>query len=69
MKNFFLLFLALVGVIITLYAGLNGLMKDHNYGLFFLFIGAVTTIGLAIDVVNHLRIHVRRANVRKLGRM
>jgi len=61
--------LALAAVIIILYAGLNGLMKDHSYGFFFTFIGAITTIGLGIDVVNHLKIHVRKNNVRKLGRL
>jgi len=69
MKNLLMLGLALAAVIIILYAGLNGLMKDHSYGFFFTFIGAITTIGLGIDVVNHLKIHVRKNNVRKLGRL
>lgn len=60
--------LALLAVIFMLYAGLNGLTKDHSYGFFFTFIGAVTTIGLALDVVNHLRLQVRKSNVRKFGR-
>jgi hypothetical protein len=67
MKNFFLLSLALVAVITLLYAGFNGLVKDHSYGPFFTFIGAITTIGLGIDVVNHLKIHIRKNKVRKLG--
>lgn len=69
MKNFFVLSLALVAVIVILYAGLNGLMKDHSYGFFFLFVGAFTTVGLGIDVVNQLKIHVRKNNIRKLGRL
>lgn len=69
MKNIFLLSLALVAIIITLYAGLHGLTKNHSYGFFFLFTGAITTIGLGIDVVNQLKIHVRKTNLRKLGRL
>ena len=69
MKNFFLLTLALLAVIVLLYAGLNGLMKNHSYGFFFTFIGAITTIGLGLDVVNQLKIHVRKNSVRKLGRL
>jgi hypothetical protein len=69
MKHFLLLALALVGVIILLYAGLNGLTKDHSYGFFFIFIGSLTTIGLGIDVTNHLKIRIRKNNVRKLGRL
>lgn len=68
MKKFLLLSLALLAVIIILYASLNGIMKDHSYGSIFTFIGGLTTIGLGIDVVNHLRIHERKGNVRKLGR-
>ncbi|MEX2235772.1 MAG: hypothetical protein WD824_26680 [Cyclobacteriaceae bacterium] len=68
MKKFLLLTLALLAVIIILYAGLNGIMKDHAYGSIFTFIGGLTTIGLGIDVVNHLKIYERKANVRKLGR-
>lgn len=69
MKKFFLLSLVLVAVIVLLYAGLNGLTKNHSYGFFFTFIGALTTIGLGLDVVNHLRVHVRKSDVRKLGRL
>jgi hypothetical protein len=67
MKNIFLFSLALFAIIITLYAGLHGLAKNHSYGFFFLFTGALTTIGLGIDVMNHLKIHIRKNNVRKLG--
>ena len=69
MKNSFLLSLALVAVIVVLYAGVSGLIKNHSYGPFFTFVGGITTIGLGLDVVNHLRITVRKSNVRKLGRM
>lgn len=68
MRNFLMLALALLAVIAILYAGLNGLMKNHSYGFFFIFIGSLTTIGLGLDVVTQLKEHVRKSNVRKLGR-
>lgn len=68
MKKSLVLILALAAVITLLYAGLNGLTRDHSYGTVFTFIGAITTVGLGMDVVNHLKIQVRKNNVRKLGR-
>lgn len=68
MKNFLMLGLALLAVIVLLYAGLSGLTKDHAYGFFFTFVGALTTIGLGLDVVNQLKTSIRKSNVRKLGR-
>lgn len=68
-KNFVLLSLALLAVVALLYAGVNGMTKDHSYGFFFTFTGAVTTIGLGLDIVNQLKSQVRKASVRKLGRM
>lgn len=68
MKNYLMFSLALLAVVIMLYAGLNGLIKHHSYGFFFTFVGGITTVGLGLDVVNHLKVQVRRANVRKLGR-
>lgn len=60
--------IAFLAVIALLYTGLNGMTQNHSYGFFFTFIGALTTIGLGLDVVNHLRLHLKKANVRKLGR-
>ena len=68
-KNLLMLGLALLAVTVMLYAGLHGLTKNHSYGFFFTFIGSVTTVGLGLDVINHLRIHIRKNNVRKLGRL
>lgn len=68
MKSYLMFSLALLTVVALLYAGLNGMVKDHSYGFFFTFIGGITTVGLGLDVVNHLKIQVRKANVRKLGR-
>lgn len=67
-KNLLMLGLAFLAVTALLYAGLNGMTNDHSYGFFFTFIGAITTIGLALDVVNHLKVYLRKASVRKLGR-
>ena len=67
-KNLLIFGLAFLAVTALLYAGLNGMTNDQSYGFFFTFIGAITTIGLGLDVVNQLRIHVRKSNVRKLGR-
>ncbi len=67
MKNYLLLSLALLGVIVMLYAGLNGMLKDHSYGFFFTFTGAVTTVGLGLDVTNHLKNRERKNSIRKLG--
>ena len=68
-KHSLLLSLALLAVTALLYAGVNGMTNDHSYGSFFTFIGGVTTVGLGIDVVNHLKTLVRRNNIRKLGRI
>ena len=68
-KNFVLLSLAFLAVIVILFAGLNGLTKDHPYGFFLTFVGAITTIGLGMDVVGQLRTHVRKTSTRKLGRL
>ena len=67
MKNFLLLGLALLAVVVVLYAGLNGLLKNHSYGFFFTFVGAITTIGLGIDLMNHLRVHLRKKALEKLS--
>lgn len=69
MKNFFRLALALIGVMALLYTGISGIEHDHSYGLFLTFVGGLTTIGLGLDVVNHLKIRTRKESIRKLGRL
>ena len=69
MKKFFVLLLALLAVISILYAGLHGLVKNNSYGPFFIFIGGITTVGLGLDIVNHLKIEIQKNSVRKLGRL
>jgi hypothetical protein len=68
MKNLTVLCLAVVAVIVMLYAGFDGLMKNYSYGPFVTFIGGCTAIGVAMDVSSHIQKRLRRSNLRKLGR-
>lgn len=67
MKNLTLLALAFLMVIVLLFAGVNGLLNDYSYGPFLTFVGGCTAIGLSIDVVNHVKLRIRKSNIRKLG--
>ena len=56
MRKWMVFGLALVAVLLMLYTGLNALSADHERtGLFFTFVSVMTIIGLAIDLINHLR--------------
>jgi hypothetical protein len=56
MKKWMVFGLALLCVMVMLYAGYDALSNHHNRtGLFFTFVGSMTVIGLAIDFINHLR--------------
>jgi hypothetical protein len=56
MKQWLIFALAFLLVLALLYAGYNGLSNDNQRtGLFFLFVGAMTVVGLTIDFINHLR--------------
>ena len=56
MKQWMIFGLAFICVLVMLYAGIAGLNNDNQRGgLFFIFVGAMTVIGLLIDFVNHLR--------------
>ena len=68
MKNLTLLCLAVIAVVLMLYAGFDGLSKNYSYGPFITFIGACTAVGVAIDLFNHIQVRIRKGNVRKLGR-
>ena len=67
MKNLTVLSLAILAVIIMLYAGIDGILKDYSYGPFMTFIGSCTAVGLTIDVYNHIQMWIRKSNLRKLG--
>ena len=62
-KIFCLSFLA-VGMMILI-----GMMQMSNHeagGIFFVFVGSCTMLGLAIDVANHVKERIRKNNIRKL---
>jgi hypothetical protein len=68
MKNITVLGLAIVLVAVMLYAGINGILHDHSYGPFFIFLAACTATGLSLDITKVVKDRLRRANTRKLGR-
>lgn len=56
MKNLMVFGLAFVCVLMMLYAGYSAMSSHHDRtGLFFTFVGMMTVIGLAIDLINHFR--------------
>jgi hypothetical protein len=67
MKNLTVLSLAIVAVIVMLYAGFDALTKNYSYGPFMTFIGSCTAVGVGIDLFNHIQVRIRKGNVRKLG--
>jgi hypothetical protein len=68
MKNITALALAFVLVGVLLYAGVNGIVRDHSYGSFFIFLGLCTATGLSLDISKLMKERVRKANARKYGR-
>ena len=61
------LILATLAVILVIYLGYLGMQHKHSIGPFLMFVGACTSIGLAIDISNAVRERIRKANLRKLG--
>ncbi len=56
MKKWMIFALAFLCVISLLYAGFDALSQhQERTGLFFTFVGLMTVIGLAIDLINHLK--------------
>jgi hypothetical protein len=68
MKNFTLLFLVLVLVVVLAYAGVNGITRDHATGPLFIFLAICTATGLTIDLNRFVKERVRRNNIKKFGR-
>lgn len=68
MKNLTTLGLAFVLVGVMLYAGVNGIIRDHSYGPFFVFLAICTATGLAFDVTRVIKERIRKAQIRKFGR-
>jgi hypothetical protein len=63
LKVFGLSFFALSLMILI---GVMQMSQDEAGGVFFLFVGTCTMIGLAIDMANHVKERIRKNNVRKL---
>lgn len=56
MKKWMIFFLAFLCVVVMLWAGIDAVANHQSrWGMFFTFVGSMTIIGLAIDVVNHVR--------------
>ena len=68
MKNITVLGLALVAVAVMLFAGVNGILREHSYGPFFIFIAVCTAAGLSLDITKVVKEKLRKNHVRKLGR-
>lgn len=63
LKIFGLAFLAVIMIILI---GVMQLSDDQTGGIFFLFVGICTFVGLAIDMATHMKEKIRRNNIRKL---
>jgi hypothetical protein len=63
LKVFGLSFFA-VGLMILI--GMMQMSNNQNGGIFFIFVGTCTMLGLAIDMTNHVKEKIRKNNVRKL---
>jgi hypothetical protein len=68
MKNLTTLILAFVLVGVMLYAGVNGILREHSYGPFFVFLAICTATGLALDVTRLVKQRIRKSNIRRFGR-
>jgi hypothetical protein len=68
MKNFTVLVLAIILVVVLFYAGINGMTRDHAYGPLFIFLGVCAGTGLMIDVRRLVKERVRRENAKRFGR-
>ncbi|MGC1243729.1 MAG: hypothetical protein WA874_19190 [Chryseosolibacter sp.] len=56
MKKWIVFALALLCVMIMLFAGITALSNHQSRtGMFFTFVGSMTVIGLAIDFIQHLK--------------
>jgi hypothetical protein len=68
MKNLTTLILAFVLVAVMLFAGVNGMMRGHSYGSFFVFLSLCTATGLAFDTTRFVKERIRKTNIRRFGR-
>jgi hypothetical protein len=68
MKNLTVFALALVLVSVMIFAGVDGIIRGHATGPFFIFLAACTATGLSLDVTRLVKERIRRSNARKFGR-
>ncbi|MFZ6014618.1 MAG: hypothetical protein ACOYXT_30035 [Bacteroidota bacterium] len=66
MKKITILSLAAIAIIVMLYAGVDGLLRDYAYAPMLTFIAACSAVGLSIDIAIHVKEIIRRNNIRKL---
>lgn len=56
MKKWMVFVLAFLAVTSMLYAGYDAMINhQERTGLFFMFVGSMTVIGLVMDFINHLK--------------
>ena len=67
MKSITIFTLAILGVCAMVYTGTDLLSSNHKLGLFFIFVGGCTSVGLSIDIIAHMKEKIRKNNLRKLG--
>ena len=68
MKNWIVLVLAMVAIGVMVYAGINGITRDHATGPFFIFLAACCATGLSMDLSRVVREKIKNNKVRKFGR-
>jgi len=68
MKNLAVFALALILVCVLFYAGVNGTLRGHATGPFFIFLGVCSAAGLALDTTKLVKERLRRENSKKFGR-
>ena len=66
MKNIKVFGVAVFAIIAMLYIGADGMQQQLSFGPFFIFVGTCTAIGLVIDITNHIKLRIKKSNVRKL---
>lgn len=61
MKKWMIFALAFLGVFAMIYAGIEAISNhQERAGMFFVFVGGMTVIGLVLDLANHLKTKTRR---------
>jgi hypothetical protein len=68
MKNLTVFVLALTLVCVLFYAGVNGMLRGHATGPFFVFLGVCSAAGLAFDATKLVKDRLRKENAKKFGR-